>query len=153
MQVNLGENSLNNISGAGAFDILLGAVTGNNFFDAKVLNKIQTEEMQEAFFDWVGNEFLVGDDSSDLFKTAEELDEEEKYEGVSLGARDFVKGMAEYQEDWDNFNVAENQRVALNKQIEKLEQQQAYEMSLSDVINNNKKIASLKAQISQIQEG
>jgi hypothetical protein len=153
MEVNFGVNSVNNNNTQSTFDNVLSAVAGNQFFDQKALQKIQTDDLREAFNEWVENDFMSeNNESGNWLKTTEELEDEAKYAGVSPGMRDFVKSADEYREDWDKFNVAESKRASLRNQIEKTEQQQAFEMSLSEVTGNNKQIAALKAQIQQVQE-
>lgn len=159
MEINLVNNSsnLNNIQST--FDNVLSAVAGNQFFDQKALQKIQTDDLREAFNDWVENEFMSEDNESNIWlKTTEELEDEAKYAGVSPGMREFVKSADEYREDWNKFNVAESKRAALRTQIVKIEQQQNYEESLSKNSEpgneqaNNRKIGVLKAQILQVKE-
>lgn len=153
MEVNFGNNNLNTNNNQGAFENILGAVAGNQFFDVEALKNIQTEELRAAFNDWAGNEFLSEDSNQgDWLKTSEELEDEEKYAGVSFGMKDFVKGMDEYREDWAKFDVAEGKRESLRAQIESEEREKTFAASLSEVTENNKQIAGLQMQILQVQE-
>lgn len=58
MEINFGENNIKVNRQTSAFDNLLGAVTGNDFFDQKALSGIQAEQLEEAFFEWADNDFL-----------------------------------------------------------------------------------------------
>lgn len=159
MEIVFGENNLISTSNQSAFDNVLSAVAGNQYFDQKALQKIQTDDLREAFNDWVENDFMSeNDEGGNWLKTTEELEEEERYAGVSPGVREFVKGMDEYREDWDKFNVAEGKRASLRNEIEKMETQQTYEESLfltgEALIDPDikKQISQLKAQIVEIKE-
>jgi len=141
MEITFGESNLNSLVSKGAFDSVFSSVAGNKFFDQKALNKIQTDDLREAFFDW---------SEAELFGVGE--NEEHK----SIIA-EVTAGLEEYREDRTKFNVAESKRDNIRIQIDKLEKQQAYEESLSlpgeidsDVV---KQIAQLKSQLLQIQEG
>lgn len=134
MEINLGENNVAINRQSNAFDNLLGVVAGNDFFDKEALKKVQTEELQDAFYDWASEEFLG---------------EDEEGESKSI-AGEIVKGFEEYRESWEKFNAKEFEKDKIKTQIEKLEKTKIYELSLSDAVENKKKIAALKAQLEQL---
>jgi hypothetical protein len=56
----------------------------------------------------------------------------------------------EYRESWAKFNKKQNKISFIEKIIEKNEQQEIFEASLSEEISNKSKLGSLKAQLRQI---
>lgn len=133
MEINTGDTNINFNNATSAFDSLLVTVAGNDYFDVKALQKIQTEELRDAFYDWASDEFLT-EDEEDKSVTSE-----------------IIQGFEEYRESWENFNTKELKKDAIKAQIEKLEKNTIYELTLEEAVDNKKKIEALKAQLSQIQ--
>lgn len=133
MEINTGDTNINFNNTTSAFDSLLVTVAGNDYFDVKALQKIQTEELRDAFYDWASDEFLT-EDEEDKSVTSE-----------------IIQGLEEYRESWENFNTKELKKDAIKAQIEKLEKNTIYELTLEEAVDNKKKIEALKAQLSQIQ--
>ena len=64
MEVIFGNNNSGSNNTPSSFDNILTAVAGNQFFDVKALQNIQTDDLRDAFNDWVEEEFTSNDNES-----------------------------------------------------------------------------------------
>ncbi len=142
MEVVLGENNFNKATSSGAFDGFSGMVDENQFFDLKALQKAQTDEMIDVFKEETKQESKL-------------IEIKDNYDKRIKALQDFVKEMEANRKIWEQKLEADYQKHIIKKQIEKqietLEEREAFIASLSESINIKNKIGALKGQISQIE--
>jgi hypothetical protein len=145
MEVFFNENIINSNNSKGVYDNILEDISGNQFVNQETIKSIQHEQIKEDFIDWAKEDF------QSLYNNESKEADDDEYDSYAV-SKYFLKAMDENRESWKKFNKKEEKKAFIQKQIDVIERQQAYEMSLSESIENENKIGALKAQVQRIPE-